>query len=40
MLAGAAVIRTAEIDQSILEFFTNRQVAYLHVPSKKSFDLE
>ncbi len=31
MLAGAAVIGTAEIDQSIQEFFANRQVAYLHV---------
>jgi hypothetical protein len=31
MLAGAAVIGTAEIDQSIQEFFANRQVAFLHV---------
>jgi uncharacterized protein DUF1203 len=31
MLAGAVVIGTAEIDQSIQEFFTNRQVAFLHV---------
>jgi hypothetical protein len=31
MLAGAAVIKTAETDQSIQEFFANRQVAYLHV---------
>ena len=31
MLARASVIGTAEIDQSIQEFFANRQVAYLHV---------
>jgi hypothetical protein len=31
MLDGAAVIGTAEIDQSIQEFFAKRQVAYLHV---------
>jgi hypothetical protein len=31
MLAGASVIGTAEIDQSIQEFFANRKVAYLHV---------
>jgi hypothetical protein len=31
MLAGAVVIGTAEIDQSIQEFFADRQVAYLHV---------
>jgi hypothetical protein len=31
MLAGAAVIETAEIDQSIQKFFADRQVAYLHV---------
>jgi hypothetical protein len=31
MLAGAAVIETAETDRSIQEFFGNRQVAYLHV---------
>jgi hypothetical protein len=31
MLAGAAVIGTAEIDRSIQDFFANRQVAYLHV---------
>ena len=29
MLAGAVVIGTAEIDQSIQEFFADRQVAYL-----------
>src|SRR5277367_4720635 len=40
MCSGISQIRTAEIDQSILEFFTNRQVVYLHLPSKKSFDLE
>jgi Protein of unknown function (DUF1203) len=31
MLAGAAVIGTAEIDQSIQEFLADCQVAYLHV---------
>jgi hypothetical protein len=31
MLAGAAVIGTAEIDQSIQEFLADRQAAYLHV---------
>jgi hypothetical protein len=31
MLAGASVIGTAEIDQSIQEFFANRKVAYLQV---------
>jgi hypothetical protein len=31
MLTGAAVIGTAEIDQSIQELFADRQVAYLHV---------
>jgi Protein of unknown function (DUF1203) len=31
MLAGAIVIGTAETDQSIQDFFANRQVAYLHV---------
>ena len=31
MLAGAAVIGTAEIDQSIQDFLANRQVAFLHV---------
>jgi len=31
MLAGAAVIETAETDRSIQEFLANRQVAYLHV---------
>jgi hypothetical protein len=31
MLAGAVVIGTAEIDQSIQEFFADRQAAYLHV---------
>jgi Protein of unknown function (DUF1203) len=31
MLAGAVVIETAEIDQSIQKLFANRQVAYLHV---------
>jgi hypothetical protein len=31
MLAGAAVIGTAEIDQSIQKFFAERQAAYLHV---------
>jgi hypothetical protein len=31
MLAGAAVIGTAETDQSIQEFFADRHVAYLHV---------
>jgi hypothetical protein len=31
MLAGAVVIGTAEIDQSIQEFFADWQVAYLHV---------
>jgi hypothetical protein len=31
ILAGAAVIRTAEIDQSIHEFFADRRAANLHV---------
>jgi hypothetical protein len=31
MLAGAAVIGTAQTDQSIQEFFANPEVAYLHV---------
>lgn len=31
MLAGAAVIETAEIDQTIQQFFADRQVTYLHV---------
>jgi Protein of unknown function (DUF1203) len=31
MLAGAAVIGTAEIDQSIQELFADRRAAYLHV---------
>jgi hypothetical protein len=31
MLAGATVIGTAEIDQSIQKFFADRQTAYLHV---------
>jgi hypothetical protein len=31
MLAGASVIGTAETDQSIQEFLTDRRVAYLHV---------
>jgi Protein of unknown function (DUF1203) len=31
MLAGAAVIGTAETDQSIQDFFANSQVAYLQV---------
>jgi hypothetical protein len=31
MLAGAAVIGTAEIDQSIQEFLADHRVAYLHI---------
>jgi hypothetical protein len=31
MLTGAVVVGTVEIEQSIQEFFADRQVAYLHV---------